>query len=185
MDPLNDKTRTDEALMEAVGAGDLSAFEELVLRHQAGAWRLAHRFLGDPGDAEDLVQEAFLRLLAAAERYRPVATFRTYLYRILTRLCLDHARKRRPVLMDVLPEVADGGPTPVETILQQEREQAVRRALDSLPARYRMAVVLRYFAGCGASEMAQVLGTSEKGVERLLARARERLQPHLGHLKGD
>ncbi len=171
--------------MEAAGRGDLSAFAEIVARHQDGAWRLAYRFSGDAGDAQDLVQEAFLRLLAAAERYRPLASFRTYFYRILTRLCLDHARKRRPVHMETVPEMADGGPAPDERLLRGEREAAVRQALAALPERDRLAVVLRYFEGCSAQEMAEVLGTSAKGVERLLARARGRLRPVLGRWLAD
>ncbi len=172
----------DEQLMEAVRDGDLTALEELVTRHQEGAWRLAYRFLGDAGDAQDMVQEAFLRLLGAAGRYRASAAFRTYFYRILSRLCLDHARKRRPVLMNSLPEVPDAAATPAERVLRTEREEAVRRALDGLPPRDRMAVVLRYFMGSSAAEMGEVLGTSAKGVERLLSRSRARLRSPLRHL---
>ncbi len=185
LDPASDRLPSDERLMEAVRDGDLLAFEQLVARHQAGAWRLAHRFLGDAGDAEDMVQEAFLRLLGAAGRYRPSAAFRTYFYRILTRLCLDHARKKRPSVMDSLPEAPDRAPTPIEQVLLREREQAVRRALDALPADDRMAVVLRYFMGSSAAEMAELLGTSVKGVERRLSRSRERLRAALGHLMED
>jgi RNA polymerase sigma-70 factor (ECF subfamily) len=174
------ESRSDETLMASVANGDLSAFEVIVTRHQAAAWRIAFRFLGDAGDAEDLVQDAFLRLLSAADRYRPVAAFRTYFYRILTRLCLDHSRKRRPVPTAELPETPDGTPSASEYLLQAEREQAVRRALVELPTRDRLAVVLRYFDGCSAREMAEILDTSEKGVERLLSRARDRLKPTLG-----
>lgn len=176
---MKDRSPGDEALMAAVAEGDLTAFEELVARHQDGAWRLAYRFLGDHGDAQDLVQDAFLRLLGAADRYRPLASFRTYFYRILTRLCLDHVRKQRPILAETLPEAPDAAPTPPEVFLQAERESAVRAALVALPARDRLAIVLRYYEGCSAREMAEIMDTSEKGVERLLARARVRLQPAL------
>ena len=76
--------------------GDLAAFEELVRRNQGGAWALAWRFLGDAAEAQDIVQEAFLRIYKAAPRYRPTAAFRTYLYRVVARLCLDWKAKKRP-----------------------------------------------------------------------------------------
>jgi RNA polymerase sigma-70 factor (ECF subfamily) len=90
---LPDPETADEALLQATGRGDLTAFAELVNRHQAWAWRIAWRFLGEAQNAEDLVQEAFLRLHRAAARYERRAAFRMYFYRIITRLCLDRARK--------------------------------------------------------------------------------------------
>ncbi len=178
-EPVN-QPLSDEELMVAVREGDLTAFDELVIRHQDGAWRLARRFLGRDDDAEDLVQEAFLRLLGAAERYEPRAAFRTYFYRILTHLCLDHARRRRPQGVENLPETADESPMPDEILLSRDRERRVHEALALLPPRDRMAVVLRYFAGSSGREMAELMGTSAKGVERLLARARTRLLRELG-----
>jgi RNA polymerase sigma-70 factor (ECF subfamily) len=165
--------------MLAVGRGDLDAFERIVLRHQAEAWRVAYRFTGDAAEAEDLAQEAFLRILGAAARYEPTAAFRTYFYRILTRLCLDYRRKLRPVLGEPLTHAADGGFSPPERADRVEREMAVQAALDALPAEYRIAVVLRYFEGLNGGEMAEALGRSVKAVERLLARARAALAPEL------
>ena len=89
------RIRTDEELMLAVRAGDLAAFEHLVVRHQSSAWNAAYRFLGDAAEAEDLAQEAFLKILDAAPRYQPTAKFRTYLYRVVTRLCLDRLQRYR------------------------------------------------------------------------------------------
>ena len=103
------KTPSDEELMLAVGKGDFSAFEQIVLRHQKSAWYAAYRFLGDRTIAEDVAQEALLKILDAAERYRPTAKFRTYLYGVVTRLCLDHARKKQPAYVDDLS--AGGGKT--------------------------------------------------------------------------
>jgi RNA polymerase sigma-70 factor (ECF subfamily) len=91
------KETASEQLMQAVAGGDLSAFNEIVLRHQKLAWGIAYRFLGDRHAAEDIAQEAFLRILDAAPRYKPTAAFPTYLSRIVTRLCLDRARKKRPM----------------------------------------------------------------------------------------
>jgi RNA polymerase sigma-70 factor (ECF subfamily) len=86
---------SDEELMLAVARGDLSAFGQLVNRNQTSAWNAAYRFLGNTADAEDIAQEAFLRIFDSADRYQPTASFRTYLYRIITRLCFDLSRRKR------------------------------------------------------------------------------------------
>jgi len=175
-------TPSDEDLMLAAGRGDLNAFEQLVLRHQAEAWRVAYRFTGDAAEAEDLAQESFLRILDAAPRYRPTATFRTYFYRVLTRLCLDHRRKKRPILAEPFLDAADDAPSPSQQASQAERKAVIQAALDALSPDYRMAVVLRYFEGLSGAEMAEAMGRSVKAVERLLARAKAALEPQLRHL---
>lgn len=169
----------DEELLQAVGRGELAAFEQLVLRYQAEAWRVAYSFTGDATQAEDLAQDAFLRILDAAPRYRPTASFRTYFYRVMSRLCLDYRRKERPLLGEPLGTVADDTYPPVERVSQDERDLCIQAALDALPADYRLAVVLRYFEGLSGAEMAAAMGRSVKAVERLLARAKSALEPHL------
>lgn len=171
--------RSDEDLMLAAGEGDLLSFEELVLRYQAEAWRVAYRFTGDAAQAEDLAQDAFLRILDAAPRYRPTASFRTYFYRVLSRLCLDYQRKKRPLLGEPLETVADDACSPAERASRDERDLCIQAALDDLPADYRLAVVLRYFEGLSGAEMAAAMGRSVKAVERLLARAKSALEPQL------
>jgi len=170
---------SSEQLMQAVAAGDLGAFEEIVLRHQKQAWGVAYRFLGDPHAAEDVAQEAFLRILDAAPEYRPTAAFRTYLVRVVTRLCLDYAEKKRPVLADEPPDTVAYGPSPADQVEMVEREAAIQDALKTLPPNQRMAVVLRYFEGLGGAEIAGMMNISAKAVERLLARARESLESKL------
>jgi RNA polymerase sigma-70 factor (ECF subfamily) len=177
--------RSDEDLMLAVAEGDLDAFEQIVLRHRADAWRVAYRFTGDAAEAEDLAQEAFLRILDAAGRYKPTATFRTYLFRILNRLCIDHARRKRPTVTDSLPQRPDGAPSAIQRLSDGERDAAIRAALDKLPPAQRMAVVLRYFQGLSVAEIAEAMDTSVKAVEGLLARARERLESVLAELMED
>ncbi len=169
----------DEELMLAVAKGDLGAFDELVLRHQRFVWGIAFRFLGGPAEAEDIAQEAFLKLLEAAPRYRPTAGFRTYLYRIVSRLCIDYARKKRPIPTDGLPERTDCSPSPAEVLVIKERDTEIRRALDALSSRQRMVVILKYYEGLRYSEIAQAMGTTVKAVERLLGRARNTLQSSL------
>ena len=177
--------RRDEDLMLAVRRGDLDAFDQIVLRHQTEAWRVAYRFTGDAADAEDLAQEAFLRILDAAPRYKPTATFRTYLFRILNRLCIDHVRRKRPTVTDSLPQPADNAPSAIRRLSDRERDAAIQVAMDSLPPGQRMAVVLRYFEGLSGEEIAEAMDTSVKAVEGLLARARERLESLLAGLMED
>jgi len=171
---------SDEDLMIAAGSGDRGAFGQLVERHQTSAWNAAYRFLGDSAEAEDVAQEAFLKILDAAPRYQPSASFRTYLYRVITRLCLDHVRKKKPFYTQTIPHVAAGEPSPLETVTDQEVGQIIRAALESLPSRQRMVVVLRYYEGLDYAETASVLETTVKAVERLLSRAREGLERKLG-----
>jgi len=173
----------DEQLMLRAAAGELDAFEELVRRHQSTAWRIAHRFLGDSAEAEDVAQETFLRILAAAPRYKPSAAFSTYLYRVVARLCIDHVRKKRPVFTTLLSETVDSAPDPATDFELKDRDVLIRKALDALPARQRMVVILKYYEGLRYSEISQVLGTTVKAVERLLGRARLTLQSALSYIK--
>ena len=162
---------SDESLMLAVARGDWAAFEQLVLRHQQAAWRIAYRMVADQQAAEDLAQEAFLRIFKAAGRYQQTAAFRTYLYRVVVHLCLDYLRKRRPTTGEDLSHVTGPtGPVDREAVLA-ERSRAVQRAVACLPPKQRSAVVLRYYEGLGSRDIADVMQTTPKAVERLLARA--------------
>ena len=167
--------------MLAVRDGDLVAFEQLVRRHQSSAWKAAYRLTGDAHQAEDLAQEGFLRLLDTASRYRPTASFRTYFFRILTRLHIDRIRKKGPHYTDRLPDAPDGRPMPDSSAMREDRDSAIQAALAALPPRQRSAVVLRYFEGLSGSEIAAALEVSAKAVERLLARARKTLESRLAH----
>ena len=174
---------SDKQLMQAVAAGDPDAFHEIILRHQQVAWNTAYRFLRDPMEAEDIVQETFLRILEAAPRYQPTAKFRTYLYRILTRLCMDHARKKRPLVVDSIADIAHSAPGPLEDLILDEREAEVHTHLDALAPNQRAAIILKHFEGLSYAEISQVMGITQKAVERLLSRARSTLQSRLSHLK--
>jgi len=177
---LPDAADSDELLLQAAGKGDLKAFAELVSRHQIWAWLVAYRYTGNEEDAADIVQEAFLRLLDASGRYRPLAKFRTYFYQIISRICLDRAKKKQPLLLETVPNTPDPSPGITDTMMRQENAIAVRAALDSLPPNQRLAIVLRYYENLGYEEIASTLETTTKAVERLLARGRERLRDMLG-----
>ena len=175
MEPVS----SDECLMQMAARGDLAAFEQLVLRHQESVWRTAYRMLGCHQTAQDVAQETFVRVFEARGRYRPTAAFRTYLYRIVVRLCLDHVRKGRAVPTDNLFPV-DGSPSAQQQLAQREQAQAVQQAIGRLPPKQRTAVVLRYYEGLSGREIAAAMETSLKAVERLLARARRALEARLG-----
>lgn len=162
--------------MLAAGGGDSDAFKELVRRRQDWAWSIAYRFIGHKHQAEDVVQDAFLRLLGASGHYQPTCSFKTYLYRIISRLCLDLTKKKRPHYPGVVPDALDSGPDPADEMEKVQEADAVRAALAALPPSQRMAIVLRYYEGLGYKEIALALETSPKAVERLLARGRDRLQ---------
>ena len=180
---MSDQEHTSsEQLMQALAGGDLDAFNQIVLRHEKLAWGIAYRFLGDRHDAEDVAQEAFLRILEAAPRYKPVAAFTTYLSRIVTRLCLDQARKKRPTPTDSLAPVPADTLSGEERMAEMDRDRAIHVALDRLPPNQRMAVVLRYFEGFDCRTVASVMETTVKAVERLLARSRVSLQVSLADI---
>jgi RNA polymerase sigma-70 factor (ECF subfamily) len=169
--------------MHAVAGGDLDAFSKLVLRYQGLAWKTAYRFLGDAMEAEDVAQESFLKVLEAAPRYRPTATFRTYFYRILIHLCIDRTRKKRFAGIDDVPEAPDPSPGPSESLIEKERRAEVREALDALPPNQKAAMMLRHYDGLSYAEIAQVLGVTPKAVEGLISRAGASLQVSLSNLQ--
>jgi RNA polymerase sigma-70 factor, ECF subfamily len=173
---------SDEELMSAVAAGDVGAFGEIVARHQTHAYRAAFRYLGSSEDAQDVAQEAFLRLWSAAPRYVSSASLRTYLFRIVSNLCTDRFRRRKCESLEGGPEPVDAARSPMEQLMHREREKAIREALAEIPPRQRMAIVLRHFEGMSYGEIAEVLSTSAKGVEGLLERGRDGLLKNLASL---
>jgi RNA polymerase sigma-70 factor, ECF subfamily len=176
------KEATDEQLMQAVAGGNLDAFNELILRYQNLAWKMAYRFLGDAMEAEDVAQESFLKTLEAASRYRPTATFRTYFYRTLTHLCIDRTRKKKLISIDDIPEAIDPSLGPAESLIEKERRARVRIALDALPPNQKAAMILRHYEGLRYTEIAQILGVTSKAVEGLIGRAGTFLRTRLSHL---
>lgn len=171
--------------MRRTAAGDLTAFNEIVLRHQQTAWRLASRFLCDPADARDIAQEAFIRIFEAAPRYRPTASFTTYLHRIVLRLCMDAARKKRPVAREHIEDSPCPAPDAARGLEERRRDQAVRAAIRRLPRRQRSAIILKEYCNLSYAQIAEVLSTSTKSVERLLAWARNTLRRDLRHDYGE
>ncbi|MBL9059322.1 MAG: sigma-70 family RNA polymerase sigma factor [Mangrovicoccus sp.] len=174
--------REDEAaLLGRYAAGDRDAAAALVARLAPMALSLARRLLGDPAEAEDVTQEAMLRLWKIAPDWDPErARVSTWLYRVVVNLCTDRRRRRRPETMEVLPELADGAPPAVAQMQAQARADALQAALTALPERQRIAVVLRDIDGLANPEIATILGVSVEAVESLAARGRRALRESLG-----
>lgn len=175
------RDESDAGLLRAYADGDQAAARTLTARHAPRVFRLARRMLGDGTEAEDVTQEAMLRLWRQAPDWQEGrGALGTWLYRVTANLCLDRLRRRRETSIDAVPEVADAAPGPLRRIEAADRAAALAAALGRLPDRQRLAVVLRHLEERGNPEIAAVLDTSVEAVESLLARARRALAADLG-----
>lgn len=183
--PPNDP---DLPLVRALQAGDESALNELMGKHEEPLFRLLHRFTGDPETARDLLQETFVRVYFQIHRFKPRAKFVTWLYAIATNLCRDHARSKRyrqsrvtdsldcPEALQELPE---RGPDPAAAAETRERLGALEKAITQLPHDLRVALLLFSIEGYSQAECAALLGISAKAVEMRVYRARGILEKEL------
>ena len=167
-------------LMGRLAGGDIEALGELAKRHQEKVLSLAYRFLGDWHKAEDVVQEAFLRVHRAAKSYKPTAKFTTWVYRIVVNLCFDEQRKTSKASRS-LDEVNSEAlaESRRDTSEQNEIAQLVRKAVAELPHRQRLAVILHRYEGLSHGEIVEATGWSKSAVESLLVRAYANLRPKL------
>jgi RNA polymerase sigma-70 factor, ECF subfamily len=169
----------DHDLMGRVARGDGRAFQALVRRHAGPAQSLARRLTGNHALAEEIVQDAFLRVWINAPRWRPQAAFRTWLYRIVINLCLNARRRPSDLPLAAAGDPADPHADAGATLEERDRDRAVAAAIAALPARQRAAIVLTYQEGLSNAEAAAVLDTSVSGVETLLVRAKRALRESL------
>lgn len=170
---------SDEALMARIGRGDEAAFRALSRRHLASVVALARHIVRNGADAEDIAQEAMLRVWTHAPRWQPLASFRTWLTRIVVNLCLDRKRRATPLPLDVAGDPADSTPGVEQQIENTEAERRVAAAIDALPPRQRAAIALTYRDGLSNAEAAEALGTSVSALETLLVRAKQKLRSEL------
>ena len=170
----------DRALMTRVAAGDADAFTRLVTRHTPMVHAIACRMLGDAAEAEDVVQETFVKLWVNAKGWTPSGGgLGGWLRRISTNSCLDRLRRPRFVSGEALPERADDAPH-ADTIIDGERRSAaVAASIQALPDRQRAAIILTYYEGASNAEAASILGIGVKALESLLVRARQALTQSL------
>ncbi|PPB80213.1 RNA polymerase sigma-70 factor (ECF subfamily) [Albidovulum inexpectatum] len=171
---------SDEDLLTLYGQGDVAAARVLTLRLTPLAYRVALRMLNDAAEAEDVAQEAMLRLWRQAPDWqRGTAQVSTWLYRVATNLATDRLRRRRSVGLDEIPEPADDDPGAVGRMIEHDRQQALQHALMQLPERQRTAVVLRHIEGLANPEIAEVMGVGVEAVESLIARGKRALKSAL------
>ena len=171
----------DAALLARFAAGDQSAARMLTEQLLPGALRQAWRMLGDQTEAEDVAQDAMLRLWRQAADWRAgEARVSTWLYRVVHNLCIDRIRRRRPsVAVEDAPEPVDPEPSVLTQIARNETGRAVAAAIMELPQRQRQAIILRHFEGWSNPEIGEALESSVEAVESLLARARRTLAEKL------
>jgi len=168
---------TDEELLSAVKAGDTDSLGVLVARWERPLFQFVCRMLPRQDDARDICQETFLRVLKKAHRFRQGSRFSTWMYQIALNLCRDRMRKRkrwsRLVLQrDELPQ-QPSGPTavlsrdqdPAHAVEQQEKNEAVRRALNQIPAEQREVLILKEYEGMKFREIAAILDCPESTVK--------------------
>jgi RNA polymerase sigma-70 factor (ECF subfamily) len=177
----NQHRLTDAELTNRVRAGETRLFAELVRRYQDPVFAMALRFVGTPGDAEDVAQEAFLRAYRGLEGFKGDAKFSTWLYRITWNLCADWKRKhggprKQTAVLETAGDFADERVDLEADLLDGEERERVRRALEGLDERYRSVVTLLYYQEMSYDQIAAVLDVPLKTVETRLYRARKMLR---------
>lgn len=185
--PFDAGDMSDDALLEAYGRGEARAARILTDRLLPPVWRIARRMLGDEAEAEDVAQEAMLRLWRTAPEWRAgEAKVTTWLYRVTVNLCTDRLRKSgRSVALDAVAEPEDDTPGAAARMVEADRLQALEAALLQLPERQREAVVLRHLEGLANPEIAEIMEIGVEAAESLTARGKRRLAAILSGRRGE
>jgi RNA polymerase sigma-70 factor (ECF subfamily) len=186
--------RDEAALIRAAQRGDQDAFGELVRAYDRAVLRLAMNLLRNPEDARDVYQEAFLRVYKNLHSFRFDCSFHTWLYRIVTNLCLDHLRRRKvrreePTEIETADGPLDrvrnfpeerGEGDPERSLLSQELHDRIQHVLGGLTPRERMVFELRHFQGLRLKAIGEVLGTTEEAAKNCLFRVTQKMRVALG-----
>lgn len=184
---------SDESLVRRAREGDFDAFEVLFERHRLLVYRFAYQMVQKRDDAEDMVQEAFVRAYQNLHRYRDEAKFTTWLLRIVSNLCTDQARmtQRRSNLeqkeaVGALDWMTIGNfENPIENLEEDRRRLALRKAISALPDHHRQMIVMRDIEEREYSEIAEVLGCTIGGAKLRVLRARRALRDRIAPLLGE
>jgi RNA polymerase sigma-70 factor, ECF subfamily len=170
----------NEDLMTRFQAGDESAFDAIVVEYKTRLFRFIRRFLGDPDEAEDVLQDLFVRLYRARETYRPEQKLEPYLYRIASNLCKDRIRRSRTTAGLDGGLLASGGPSPADSMEQKELAARLESAVQALPDNQRLVFGLVVFEDKSYEDTARITGFSLSAVKSLVFRARLGLKKRLG-----
>jgi RNA polymerase sigma-70 factor (ECF subfamily) len=177
---------SNEDLIILYKNGDAEASRILTFRLTPKLYSLAFRILGNSTEAEDVTQEALMKLWIRAETWeRKGAKITTWLYVVVNNLCTDRLRKRPPVSLDAISEPVSDEPSAEEILQSKDRERELILALQSVPDRQRMAIVLRHIEGLPNPEIASILGISTTAVESLVARGMRNLKITLDGKKSE
>jgi len=193
---VNTSAAEEAALLERIRQGNTAAFDKLVRDHLPRVVNLAYRLLGDRNEAEDIAQEAFLRLHRSLPNFRGECLVMTWLYRVVSRLVVDHLRRerlRRRLFFfrrdeedpDPLDTFADTAPSPRDHLLARETEKRLFVALGKLSARQRAVFVLRHQEGLPLREIGDLLGLREGTIKAHLHRAVQVLRKDLNDWQED
>jgi RNA polymerase sigma-70 factor (ECF subfamily) len=188
----------DTQLIREAQRGNRVAFEELVRQYDRAVLRLALHLTGSEADAQDIYQEAFLKAYRNIGSFRFECSFYTWVYRIVTNLCLDHLRKRQvrkedaPVTVDsngeefdLLSQFADDRPgaDPERDLMRRELGQRISRAMTKLTPRERMVFELKHFQGLKLRTIGEMLNTTEETAKNTLFRATQKMRGALGDMR--
>jgi len=180
--PINE----DDDLLRRVAEDDEGAFRALVERHIDHAYGLALRILRNAADAEDVVQDTFLKVWTHRGRWEcGRAKFSTWIYRVVTNRCIDLRRQPKNENMDSVPEPVDPQPDAVAALQRHELGDVLENAIGRLPDQQRVAVILSYHESMSNLEIAEVMETTVAAVESLLKRGRQQLRKSLRRWERD
>ena len=180
--PVEWPEKDDEELVALIQDGSQQAFSVLVQRHTERFYRLAYRYLQSKEAAEDVVQDAFVKLWEDPGRWQAERNnkFTTWFYRVVVNLCLDWQKKKKPLeLGDQEVSVADDRETPDVAILQAEKQNILEKEIAALPERQRTALNLCFDEGLSNQEAAEVMGLKLKALQSLVMRAKTTLKERL------
>lgn len=184
----------DTVLIRAVQAGDMAAFDELVLKYKDRLFNLVYWFLGDYQDANDCAQETFIKVFKSIKKFRFESTFSTWLYRIAINTCKNKIKssayrwKKKTVSLETsnsskngnpFSEIVNGSPTPVVALEKKERMMRIQKAINSLPEEQNKVVVLRDIQGLSYQDISDITGLNLGTVKSRLARGRLALKNRL------
>jgi RNA polymerase sigma-70 factor (ECF subfamily) len=175
---------SDESLMLLIQTGSHQAFSVLVRRHTSRFFATAYNLSGNASEAEDLVQEAFLKIWHRPSIWKndKGAKFTTWFYRILVNMNIDELRKKKRMTGDqALEFMADKSDSPEQQVALNEEQIMIERALESLPERQRTALNLCFYEGASNAQAAEIMGVKVKALESLLMRAKAGLKEFFAH----
>lgn len=168
----------DETLLHRIREGRHDAFSELVCRHAKRFYAIAYRMLNSKDEAEDIVQEAFLKLWDKPELWDKTrqAKFTTWFYKVITNLCLDHNKKRKPVPLPEDLRLIDGNPKEIDLLEQHQKQAMLENFIRELPERQQLALNLCFYEGLSNKEAAEIIDIKVKALQSLIMRAKTTLR---------